>query len=142
MQFPASVKFSYYQKLRILLDNFFETDMMTGWHLAIEFRDRSWYNDTAYELLERYDTGVVIHDMPNSATPVIDMKKEFVYLRFHGERGDYKGSYTDDFLREHANDIKDNTEAGLPVFAYFNNTIGKAIQNAMTLNSYFDQPPM
>ncbi len=138
MQFPASIKASYYQKLRTLLDSFFETNMMEGWHLAIEFRDKSWYRDSVYELLEQYDAGIVIHDMPRSFTPVINMNKSFVYLRFHGESGDYKGSYADDLLREHVSGIKDYIDAGLPVFAYYNNTIGDAVQNAMTLNSYFN----
>jgi uncharacterized protein YecE (DUF72 family) len=136
LQFPASIKGSMFHKFRHLLDDLSGTGMLQGWHLAVEFRDKSWYRDSVYQLLEHYNASVVMHDMPKSFTPLIDMEKSFVYLRFHGELGDYRGCYTDDCLREHATYIQDWLDEGLPVFAYFNNTIGDAIHNAITLDSY------
>jgi uncharacterized protein YecE (DUF72 family) len=136
VQFPASIKSSLFQRVRRLLDDLQASGGMDGWHLAVEFRDNSWYRDSVYQMLEGYNAGVVMHDMPKSFTPLIDMEKTFVYLRFHGEEGNYRGRYSDDFLSEHATYIQAWIDQGLPVFAYFNNTIGDAIHNAITLDSY------
>ena len=136
LQFPASVKASGLQKFRRLLDELYGSSEIEQWKLAIEFRDKSWYNDTVYELLEHYHASIVIHDMPKSATPFIDMEQRFVYLRFHGELGDYRGSYDLPFLKEQADNIKQWIKEGKTVFAYFNNTIGDAVHNAMQLKNY------
>ncbi len=136
VQFPGSVKLSFFQRVRQILDEISLSGLSEGWHVAVEFRDRSWYRDSVYEMLEHYKAAVVMQDMPKSFTPLIDMEKEFVYLRFHGELGNYRGGYSNDFLREHASYIQDWLDEGLPVFAYFNNTMGEAVHNAMTLQSY------
>lgn len=135
VQFPASIKYSYCQKLRRLLDDITTAHEIGGWKLAVEFRDKSWYNDTVYQLLENYKAAVVVHDMPASYTPLIDMESDFVYLRFHGEKGDYRGSYHDDLLLEYAQNIKDWQSEQKTVFAYFNNTIGAAVHNAIFLQA-------
>ena len=134
IQFPASIKFSYFHQVRKLLADLQIAGLADGWKIAVEFRDRSWYRDTVYQLLENYAAAIVVHDMPASSTPLMDMKLNFVYLRFHGENGDYKGAYSDDFLRKYARNIKEWTDEGKVVFAYFNNTMGEAVHNAGTLN--------
>lgn len=136
VQFPASITVAYFQKVRRLLDVMRSSGKMDSWHLAVEFRDNSWYNDKVYAMLQSYKAVVVMHDMPKSYTPVIDMEMSCIYLRFHGEKGDYRGGYTNDFLREHAMAIREWIDEKIPVFAYFNNTIGDAIHNALTLDKY------
>jgi len=136
VQFPASIKISYFHKLKSLLGGLQAAGAAEEWKLAIEFRDRSWYRDDVYELLEQYSAAVVIHDMPNSITPLISMEADFVYMRFHGERGDYRGSYTDDLLQEQAAYIKDYLDEGKSVYVYFNNTMGEAVHNAAALNNF------
>ena len=139
VQFPASIKLIFFQRLSQLLDDLTATGMLEGWNLALEFRDSSWYDDRVYEMLERYKATIVMHDMPKSFTPLIDMERSFVYLRFHGPGGDYRGGYSNDFLQEHSSYIKDWLREGLPVFAYFNNTIGEGVHNAITLAGYLDE---
>ncbi len=136
LQLPASVKRSSLQKIRRLLDELSTADELDRWHLAIEFRDRSWYDDTVYEILEQYSASVVVHDMPASATPLIDMETQFMYMRFHGVAGDYRGSYDEDLLRDHAASVKEQLNNDKPAFIYFNNTIGSAVQDAMRLREY------
>jgi uncharacterized protein YecE (DUF72 family) len=133
LQFPASIKISYFQKLRQLLDDLYRDSEIQQWKVAVEFRDKSWYNDTVYQLLEHYHASVVIHDIPASSTPLIDMEASFVYLRFHGIQGDYRGSYANTYLQEQGAYITDWLKEGKTVFAYFNNTIGDAVQNAIAL---------
>lgn len=77
-----------------------------------------------------------MHDKSSSASPLLEMETDFVYLRFHGPDGSYKGSYTNDFLYEYGQYIKDWQNEGKSVYVYFNNTMGDAIQNLMTLNSF------
>ncbi len=134
VQFPASIKISFFQKLRQLFEELLNTGLLTGWKLAVEFRDKSWYQDHVYQILEYYQVAVVIHDMSGAATPPIDMECDIVYMRFHGIEGDYRGDYTDQFLSGQAGWIRSRLDEGKQVYVYFNNTIGSAIQNAMTLD--------
>ena len=135
VQFPASIKVSRFQKVKRLMDLLQEANSKYEWPVAIEFRDKSWYTDNVYEMLEQYQAAVVVHDMPASATPLIDMDCAFFYMRFHGQKGDYRGSYDEDVLEERAQNIKDRVTAGKTV--YFNNTMGEAVHNLATLNRLY-----
>ncbi|MES2701349.1 MAG: DUF72 domain-containing protein [Bacteroidota bacterium] len=134
VQFPASIKASLFQKFKRLMGDINDANTDQQWKLAIEFRDKSWYRDSVYQLLEQCNAAVVMHDMPASTTPLIDMETSFVYMRFHGENGKYRGSYEDDLLEEHAIYIKDCLSDGKQVFVYFNNTMGDAVHNLVALN--------
>lgn len=136
IQFPPSIKRSMFQRLRALLDDVQYTPASAGWKIAVEFRDKSWYHDSVYQLLEQYEAIVVAHDIPASATPLIDMEANTVYLRFHGENGRYRGTYDDEFLREYSDYIHVWREEDKTVYAYFNNTMGDAAHNAMTLMNF------
>lgn len=136
VQFPGSIDVSNIRQLEKLLVNIQDTGLATGWDIAIEFRNSSWYKDEVYEMLDNYSAGMVLQDMPKSLTPIVDMATEFVYLRFHGPNGGYRGSYTDAFLYEYAQYINEWLADGKKVYAYFNNTMGDAVNNLITLNSY------
>lgn len=136
VQFPRSIKYSLFSKVqRLFLDlqNCKEND---GWRIAIEFRDKTWYRDEVYALLERNQLSLVQHDMPDSHIAFPDLYSEVIFLRFHGEEGNYRGSYSDEFLAEYSSHIKDWLNEGKTVFAYFNNTIGDAYKNASTLQKF------
>ncbi|MEO7176613.1 MAG: DUF72 domain-containing protein [Saprospiraceae bacterium] len=135
IQFPGSIKITSFHKVAQVLDQIKSNAASEGWRFAVEFRDKSWYCDEVYMMLEEFKMSIVIHDIPKAITPLIDMEKGFVYLRFHGENGDYRGSYSDEFLEEQADYIRSWREEGLPVYAYFNNTMGSAIQNALKLGN-------
>ena len=81
---------------------------------------------------------MVIHDMPASATPMM-VTGDFVYLRFHGPEGNYRGGYEDDFLAEYDTYIKEWQKEGKTVYVYFNNTMGDALQNVMRLKELVSQ---
>src|SRR3569833_2822848 len=106
------------------------------WHIAVEFRHRSWYTDEVYDLLRRFNAGLVLQDMPKSTTPQILTSDDLVYLRFHGPSGDYRGSYSDELLSEYATYIRDWQGEGKDVYVYFNNTAGDALNNLLTLKQY------
>jgi uncharacterized protein YecE (DUF72 family) len=137
IQFAAKTKmdFSGFDRL---LENIRSLDPMEKWRLAVEFRDAKWYAAEIYEILDEYHASLVLHDMPASKPSVLNKKAPFVYLRFHGEQGDYRGSYTLRHLSNIANDIRSWLEQGKDVYAYFNNTIGDAVANLQTLNEWVD----
>lgn len=136
VQFPKSIKISQLHKVRPLLQYIAAHQLFDGWRLAVEFRDAAWYNDTVWQLLEQLGAALVRHDMPGSATPATDMETMFEFFRFHGPAGDYRGGYPHDHLADHALEIKNLLKQGKDVYAYFNNTIGDAIHNALDLWGY------
>ena len=134
IQFPPSLGREYTIQLENLLSCILESDPTQQWKVAVEFRNKSWYNEEVYDLLNFYHSTMVIQDIPKSATPLLDQKSDFLYLRFHGPTGNYRESYTEDFLREYTGLINDWVEEGKTVYVYFNNTMGDAFNNLKTLN--------
>jgi uncharacterized protein YecE (DUF72 family) len=133
LQFPASVKASGISRIEALLSHISTTRKAEGWKLAIEFRDVSWYREEVFDLLKAHNTALVVHDMPRGAPPPLSLAADFVYVRFHGENGRYRGSYSNEFLYDQGSRIKEWMSKEKTVFAYFNNTMGEAAKNALTL---------
>lgn len=135
VQFPPGQIFDLFGLDRLLAE-IRNADEDNTWKVCVEFRNRSWYVEDIYELLDQYNMGLVLHDLPASATPLREAPGDFMYLRFHGPNGGYRGSYTDDFLYEYAQYIKEWMQNGKTIFSYFNNTMGDAVKNLQTLNRY------
>jgi len=136
VQFPPSVKADSFLQFKNLLDTLEQADPDHRWKVAVEFRDRSWYKDEVYELIDQYQYTMVLHDKASSNAPLQELEADFIYLRFHGPEGSYRGSYEDDFLYEYAQYIKGWLEDGKAVYVYFNNTMGAALNNLMSLNDF------
>jgi uncharacterized protein YecE (DUF72 family) len=158
IQFPASLTADSQEGLQKLLHRIRQKDADPLWKLAVEFRHRSWNIPAVHDLLDHYQAGIVLHDIPVpgwqtfagalSATGEPSQVGEpslageapgFYYLRFHGPQGDYKGSYPDAFLRDCAHRIRTWLSLGKEVYVYFNNTIGDAIPNLITLDQFVKQ---
>jgi uncharacterized protein YecE (DUF72 family) len=133
IQFPASSPMQSDQ-FRQIMEQLKKTDPNKCWRLAIEFRHNRWYDEKIFRMIGEYGASLVLHDMPKSLIDQLQEKSSFVYLRFHGEKGDYRGTYGNDFLMSKANEIRKWLVQGLDVYAYFNNTIGGAVENLETLN--------
>lgn len=136
IQFPAGLKNHSFAQLEDLLHTIQTCDTSNGWKIAIEFRDSSWYSEDTYHLVETYGGTVVVHDKPKGRSPHLPLNSDVIYVRFHGPKGDYRGSYDDDFLHEYASYFRDWLGEGKSVFVYFNNTMGSAFDNLKTLNGY------
>lgn len=134
IQFPPSNGKENIMQLEFLLGCIQKSNKIQKWNIAVEFRNRSWYDEKVYKLLNKYKTALVIQDIPKSSTPMIDHETDFIYLRFHGPTGNYRESYSDSFLSEYSSYIKEWMKEGKTVYAYFNNTMGDALKNAKTLN--------
>jgi uncharacterized protein YecE (DUF72 family) len=105
---------------------------------VIEFRDPSWYADTVSVLLERHRVARCLHDMQGSATGR-ERVGPFLYVRYHGASGTYSGGYPADRLARWAEWLQAEREAGVDVFAYFNNDVGgHAPRDAVTLRQLLE----
>jgi len=133
IQLPPGLKADRIDQLDRLLERICVADPGGTWKLAVEFRNRSWYTTEAETVLERYKAAKVLQDMPASGIAELSGDQQFVYLRFHGPNGDYKGGYSDLVLHAWAQKIRAWLEAGKEVYAYFNNTIGDALKDLNTL---------
>jgi uncharacterized protein YecE (DUF72 family) len=133
IQFPPSMGSENLIRLQHLLDCVMRYNKAQKWSIALEFRNRSWYNDKTYKLIHSYNAAIVVQDIPRSSTPMMEHESNFIYLRFHGPTGNYRESYSESFLEEYSTYIKEWMDDGKTVYAYFNNTMGDAIKNAQTL---------
>ncbi len=133
VQFPPSVRIAQFKQLALLMKVLRENDPKKQWNIALEFRHVSLYKQEVYQLLDEYGMGLVIQDKPPAATPLMDTELGFIYLRFHGPDGSYRGTYKDEFLYEYAGYIRDWLADGKTVYSYFNNTMGSAVSNLFTL---------
>lgn len=138
IQFPPSISIANARRLEKLLISVKQSDPAHKWNVVVEFRNKSWYHDDVYQIVDQYNCGIVLHDMPASGISFLDCGVDFTYLRFHGPAGGYRGSYTDDFLYEYAQYIREWHNEGKDVYVYFNNTMGDAVKNLTTLNSYIE----
>jgi uncharacterized protein YecE (DUF72 family) len=136
IQFPGKITMEYFKEVENIIERVAQLD--SGWKKAVEFRHNSWYIGETYEMLDEFDASLVLHDIPKSRLLENKTKANFIYLRFHGPKGDYRDSYADAFLKEKASQIKGWLKEGKDVYAYFNNTIGSAYDNAHTLKNMLE----
>ncbi len=136
IQLPPSIGIEYIVQLDNLLSSIKYIDTTQEWKIAVEFRNKSWYQTRVYDLINFYKATIVIHDMPMSKTPLLVHKSDFIYIRFHGPTGNYCDSYSDDFLREYATYINEWIEEDRMVYVYLNNTMGAAFHNLNSLNNF------
>lgn len=106
---------------------------------AIEFRNKSWYNEEVYSLLRDMGFTFCIHDMGECSTERI-ITSDTVYIRFHGHHSHYGGDYPDEILDEWAHWILSESKKGTRIFGYFNNDIdGYAIKNSTQLRKIIER---
>ena len=136
MQLPPGVQIDRSGQLEKLLEDIVRTDADRLWKLAVEFRHSSWYTPETARLLERYGAGLVLQDIPVSRVREPMGNTSFIYVRYHGPTGNYRGGYADEFLLGEARRIKQWLSEGRQVYAYFNNTIGDALRDAQRLRRW------
>jgi uncharacterized protein YecE (DUF72 family) len=139
IQFPGKITIEYFNKVEEILFRIQEADSQNEWSKAVEFRNNSWYIRETFELLDYTSSSLVLHDMPKSANSRLNNGASFVYFRYHGVNGDYRGSYSEAFLKLQSETIKQRLDEGKDVYAYFNNTMGSAFDNAMSLRQMVEK---
>lgn len=139
VQLPPSVRLEQFKQLDTLMSVLRSNEAALDWHVAFEFRHASLYVEEVYELLESYQLGLVLHDKLPTGLFINSFAPNFVYLRFHGPDGNYRGSYTADALHEYATYIKEWIDERKEVFVYFNNTMGQVHANLKLLSDIVHQ---
>jgi uncharacterized protein YecE (DUF72 family) len=140
IQFPGRISLEHFQKVENILMEAERLDPQSEWRIAVEFRNDSWYKSETRELLDEFSAAMVVHDFKKGKNPELRGRADFAYVRFHGPEGDYRGSYTDEYLAEKARMLSEWAEQGKDVYVYFNNTAGNAFENAMRLKEFCKQP--
>ena len=133
VQLPPGVHADKSPQLQRLLECLVLADAERSWKIAVEFRHPSWYRVSTIPLLMQYRAALVQQDMPDSILREPMGESSFLYMRYHGVAGDYKGSYPDEQLDSDAERIGNWLNEGKEVFVYFNNTIGGALANVSRL---------
>lgn len=88
--------------------------------------------------LERHGIALCLHDMQGSATGR-QRVGPFVYVRFHGPAGQYRGGYSNERLARWAGWLDAQRKTGADVYAYFNNDLGgHAPRDAVTLRRFLE----
>lgn len=135
IQFPGIITSEFERGVEKILAHIKKAATKSKWRTAVEFRSSTWYRYKTQKFLTRYNTALVQHDMPKSGNLKPCETASFLYLRFHGPTGNYTGYYSDEFLEEQAVRISSYLHKNKDVYAYFNNTMGDAFENAITLGA-------
>jgi uncharacterized protein YecE (DUF72 family) len=134
VQFPPSFRIDSFHHMERILEIIRNANSVKPWPVAIEFRNSTWYVEEVYELIKQFQATLVIHDKLPIANQSLHFPSSEIYVRFHGPAGNYKGSYSDDFLQEYSSYINEWLAENKTVYVYFNNTAGDAFNNCLTLN--------
>lgn len=103
-------------------------------HLYVfEFRHDSWYTEEIYSLLRAHNIALCITDLNHKQSPQV-ITASFTYLRLHGPKSAYKGSYSSQKLTSWKKQFQTWSRKGIAVYCYFDNDEkGYAIEDAKRL---------
>lgn len=100
---------------------------------VFEFRNTTWYNNEVDAILKKYHCAFCIYQLGGHLAP-IKVTADFVYVRLHGPKVKYKGSYNDETLKEWAKRCGGWLGENKDIYVYFDNDEkGYAAFNALDL---------
>ena len=126
-----------------LVSNFFNLikEKYNQYRFAIEVRNKSWIDNSFFDLLAQYGIAFVIAESGNRFPYYEAVTTGFVYLRFHGGEQLYASDYSDTDLRIYAGKIKNWLDENKEVWVFFNNDFhGFAVKNAGKLRELVYSP--
>ena len=120
-----------FQKDIALLGKFLDlTHRASNVRQTVEFRNPSWYCDEVYDLLSEREMALCLADMPRARIDDVTTT-DFVYIRRHGPKGNYRDPYPKSAMCQLADKAKSWAAEGKDIFIYLNNDFaGHAIKNA------------
>jgi uncharacterized protein YecE (DUF72 family) len=102
---------------------------------VFEFRHPSWYCEEIYEILKKEKLGLCITDLGGELSPLI-VTSHFAYLRLHGPKIKYQGTYGTKKIQEWKKQILEFSKNKITTYCYFDNDEkGYAVQDALKLQS-------
>jgi uncharacterized protein YecE (DUF72 family) len=104
---------------------------------TFEFRHSTWFADDIYEILAGNNIALCITDLNGTLSPQ-EITSDFTYLRLHGPKKAYIGSYGSVKLKSWKRKIDKWVDSSTSVYCYFDNDEkGYAIEDAKLLLSYY-----
>lgn len=130
-QFPPSFK-NTAENLEIILENI-DSNYLT----VIEFRHESWWNDDIFNVLKENNIVFSGVSFPGNLPEEVVINHPYIlYYRLHGKPVLYKSEYSEEFLKNLAERIKESQHK---TFIFFNNTWGtSAIKNSLYLKDILE----
>jgi uncharacterized protein YecE (DUF72 family) len=115
------------------LDHFLDA-LPDGYRYVFEFRDKSWFTEDVYQVLETHGATFCIYDLEGEESPK-KITADLVYIRLHGPSiNAYEGKYTKNDLAGWAGALTTWADRGHTIYVYFDNDQnGYAAQNALEL---------
>jgi uncharacterized protein YecE (DUF72 family) len=134
LQFPPSFKAKDENLKRV--DDFLKYASKDDVRIAMEFRDKSCFEEPMLSTLRRYKAALVISHSSRFPVPEVVATGSFMYFRFHGPREWCSSSYSEAEMKEWGASIKSFMKNGLDAYAYFNNDArADAAPNAKLLSA-------
>jgi uncharacterized protein YecE (DUF72 family) len=116
----------------------FLSALPTQHRYTFEFRDLTWLNEEAYDLLRAHGAAFCIYDLSRFRSPSV-VTADFVYIRLHGPGEAYQGSYDAGVLADWADACVTWATEGKDVYCYFDNDqAGHAVHDALRLQGLVD----
>ncbi len=107
---------------------------------VFEFRDPSWHHREIYALLRKARVAFCIYHLAGFRSPDV-ATTDYVYLRLHGPRGAYGGSYRLPALRALADAVHGWQGRGKGVYVFFDNDeAAYAARDAARLARLLERP--
>ena len=130
-QLPPSLKYD-----PKTMDDFLDM-LPKGVKIAIEARNRSWFDKKIYKRLEEKNIAWVISHSSGRYPMQEVFTADFVYLRLHGTAGLYRGAYGREGLKRWVELLKNADRDG---YVYFDNTAdGSAVKDALLLKQILSE---
>ncbi len=121
------------------LEDFVETLKQYPVRHVFEFRHKSWLVKKVFNFLSAANIAVCMADWPDFIDD-LPVTADFVYIRRHGEGGNYATNYSTEYLKKDAQRIKEYMKMGKDVYYYFNNdSFGYAPANCRELSTILDK---
>lgn len=134
IQLPPSLNKDI-EKLGTFLNN-----LPKAYRYAIEFRNKSWFDQETEGLLRENNVGFVISDSPQWEHR-ITTTANFLYARFHGKEKLFVSQYKEEDLEKWSQTLSRLQNKVDQCYCFFNNTDqGYAIGNAKKLRELLGQP--
>jgi len=90
---------------------------------AVEARHPSFADPAFARIAREHGVAVVVADTAGRYPLLREVTTDFVYVRLHGDEELYTSGYTDEALDRWAAEARDWLDAGLDVYAYFDNDV-------------------
>lgn len=136
IQLPPGLKYD-----EPLIISFFDllAERSGQYRFAVEVRNKTWINDSFFNILAQYGIIFVIADSGDRYPYYEAVTADEVYLRFHGREQLYASDYNEADLRLYAERIINWLAEGKAIWAFFNNDYnGFAVKNAKRLIELID----